>query len=263
MRVRSDITVLLLGISLMGLTTGCTKKIAVAPPAPPPLQEAPRPTPPDPTASITVEPPVVEAGQAATLKWSTANATAVTISGLGEVAAEGQQEVRPEKSTTYELVANGPGGSAAVSATVSVLALPLPILSPPRLDSKSLQDRVATELVDVYFDYDQSGIRDDAGAALAKDAEALHAILADLPSADIVLEGHCDERGSAEYNLGLGDARAASARAYIEALGVPAERLTTVSYGNERPQCTELTEGCWQKNRRVHFAAGAPRPATN
>ena len=263
MRVRSDITVLLLGISLIGLTTGCNKKVAVAPPAPPPLQEAPRPTPPDPTASITVEPPVVEAGHAATLKWSTANATAVTISGLGAVAAEGQQEVRPEKSTTYELVANGPGGSAAVSATVSVLALPLPILSPPRVDSKSFQDRVATELVDVYFDYDQSGIRDDAGAALAKDAEALQAIFADFPAGVVVLEGDCDERGSAEYNLGLGDDRAASARAYIEALGVPAERLQTVSYGKERPQCTESIEGCWQKNRRVHFSAGGPAAATN
>ena len=179
------------------------------------------------------------------------------------VAAEGKQEVRPAKSTTYELVANGPGGSAAVSATVSVLALPLPILPPPRVDSKSLQDRVETELVDVYFDYDQSGIRDDASAALAKDAEALHAILADLPAGAIVLEGHCDERGSAEYNLGLGDGRASSARAYLEALGVPAERLKTVSYGKEGPQCTESIEGCWQKNRRVHFSAGGPPTGTN
>ena len=264
MRVRSDITVLLLGISLIGLTTGCSKKVALAPPAPPPpLQEAPRPTPPGPTASITVEPPVIEAGQAVTLKWSTTNATEVTITAVGAVAVDGKQEVRPAKSTTYELVANGPGGSAAVSATVSVLALPLPILPPPLLDSKSLQDRVATELADIYFDYDQSGIRDDARAALATDAEALHAILADFPAGVIVLEGHCDERGSAEYNLGLGDGRAASARAYIEALGVPADRLTTVSFGKERPQCTELTEGCWQTNRRVHFSTGGTPTGTN
>ena len=142
MRVRNDITVLVLGVSLIGLTTGCRKKVAVAPPAPPPLQEAPRPAPPGPTASITVESPVVEAGQAATLQWSTANAAAVTISGLGAVAVEGKQEVRPAKSTTYELVANGPGGSAAVSATVSVMVPPLPILPLPRVDSKSFQDRV-------------------------------------------------------------------------------------------------------------------------
>ena len=123
MRVRCDITVLLLGISLIGLTTGCSKKVALAPPAPPPpLQEAPRPTPPGPTASITVEPPVIEAGQAVTLKWSTTNATEVTITAVGAVAVDGKQEVRPAKSTTYELVANGPGGSAAVSATVSVLS---------------------------------------------------------------------------------------------------------------------------------------------
>src|ERR1035441_414269 len=99
------------------------------------------------------------------------------------------------------------------------MAPPPPILPPPPVASKSLQDRVETELADIYFDYDQTGIRDDARAALAKDAEALQAILADFPVAVITLEGHCDERGSAEYNLGLGDRRAASARAYLEALG--------------------------------------------
>src|ERR1035438_5115961 len=134
MRVRCDITVLLLGISLIGLTTGCSKKVALAPPAPPPpLQEAPRPTPPGPTASITVEPPVIEAGQAVTLKWSTTNATEVTITAVG---------------------------AAAVSASVSVMAPPPPILPPPPVASKSLQDRVETELADIYFDYDQTGIRD-------------------------------------------------------------------------------------------------------
>ena len=239
MRVRFDITVLLLGVSLMGLTTGCRKKVAVAPPPPPPLEGAPRPTPAVPTASITVEPPVVEAGQAVTLEWSTTNATAVTIAGLGAVDAEGKQEVRPAKSTTYELVANGPGGTAAASASVNVMALPPPIAPPPPVTSKSLQDRVETEVADIYFDYDQTSIRDDARAALAKDAEALHAILADFPAAVITLEGYCDERGSAEYNLGLGDRRAASAREFIEALGVHAERLKTVSFGKERPQCTE------------------------
>src|ERR1035441_10498314 len=79
------------------------------------------------------------------------------------------------------------------------MAPPPPILPPPPVASKSLQDRVETEVADIYFDYDQTGIRDDAKAALAKDAEALHAILADFPVAVITLEGHCDERGSAEY----------------------------------------------------------------
>ena len=117
---------------------------------------------------------MVEAGQAATLKWSTTNATAVTIAGLGAVAADGKQEVHPAKSTTYELVANGPGGSADVSATVSVMAPPPPIAPPPPpVTTKSLQDRVETEVADIYFEYDQTGIRDDARVSLTKDAEAL------------------------------------------------------------------------------------------
>jgi peptidoglycan-associated lipoprotein len=71
-----------------------------------------------------------------------------------------------------------------------------------------------------------------------------------------VVEGHCDERGSAEYNLGLGDRRATSAKDFLVQLGVPADKLKTISYGKERPQCTENDESCWQKNRRAHFSAG-------
>jgi peptidoglycan-associated lipoprotein len=206
---------------------------------------------------------MVAAGEAATLKWSTTNATAVTISGLGTVALEGKQEVRPAKSTTYELVANGPGGSATGSATVNVTVEPPPLFALPAVISKSFQDRVETELADIYFSYDESGIREDARAALEKDAEALRAIFAEFPAAVVVLEGHCDERGSAEYNLALGDNRAASARAYLEALGVPADHLKTISYGKERPQCTESMESCWQINRRVHFSAAGPDTAAN
>jgi len=115
---------------------------------------------------------------------------------------------------------------------------------------------VTSELQDAYFDYDKSEIRSDAQASLTQDATALKAILADFPSASIVLEGHCDERGSAEYNLGLGDRRASSAKDFLTQLGVPADRLKTISYGKERPVCTESSEACWQKNRRVHFSTG-------
>ncbi len=131
----------------------------------------------------------------------------------------------------------------------------VPALVSPPVESSSLLDRIA-ELSDAYFDYDQSSLREDARTTLAKDAEALRPILADFPDAVIILEGHCDERGSAEYNLGLGDRRVASVRGYLAALGVE-ERLQAISYGKEKPQCTESTEACWQKNRRVHFAAGA------
>ena len=122
MRIRRNITVLLLGVSLIGLTSGCKKKVVVATPAPPSVQEIPIPAPEAPAASITAEPSMVEAGQPVTLMWSSANATEATISGLGSVAVEGRQEVRPEKATTYELVATGPGGSGACNIDIACVA---------------------------------------------------------------------------------------------------------------------------------------------
>ena len=121
--------------------------------------------------------------------------------------------------------------------------------------TKTLEDML-NQLLDAYFDYDSSDIREDARNALTRDADALKAILRDFPNNSLVLEGHCDERGSAEYNLGLGDRRATAAKEFLIQLGIPADRLKTISYGKERPQCTEQNESCWQKNRRAHFAPG-------
>jgi peptidoglycan-associated lipoprotein len=109
---------------------------------------------------------------------------------------------------------------------------------------------------DALFDYDSSTIREDARAVLSRDAEALKQILAEYPDAVISVEGHADERGSAEYNLGLADRRATAAKEFLVQLGVSGDRLKPVSYGKERPQCTESNEGCWQRNRRAHFAVG-------
>jgi peptidoglycan-associated lipoprotein len=120
----------------------------------------------------------------------------------------------------------------------------------------SLQELIGRDVQDAYFDFDKSDIRDDARAVLTSDAEALKKIFQELPDASIVMEGHCDERGSSEYNLGLGDRRATSAKEFLVQLGVPGDKLKTISYGEERPQCTESTEECWQKNRRVHFSPG-------
>ena len=110
---------------------------------------------------------------------------------------------------------------------------------------------------DALFDYDSSTIREDARAVLSRNAEVLKADLRRVsrrPS--ISVEGHADERGSAEYNLGLADRRATAAKEFLVQLGVSADRLKPVSYGKERPQCTESNEGCWQRNRRAHFAVG-------
>jgi len=119
-----------------------------------------------------------------------------------------------------------------------------------------MEQRLSSDVVDAYFDYDKSDIRGDARDALNRDATAIKAILSDFPSAVIMVEGHCDERGSAEYNLGLGDRRASSAKEFLVSLGVPGDRLRTISYGKERPVCTDADEACYQKNRRVHFSPG-------
>jgi peptidoglycan-associated lipoprotein len=107
---------------------------------------------------------------------------------------------------------------------------------------------------DILFDYDKSEVREDARAVLQRNADVLKAILSDFPSAVVTIEGNCDERGSAEYNLGLGDRRATAAKEFLTQVGLPADRLKTISYGKEKPVCSDSNEGCWQKNRHDHFA---------
>ena len=118
-------------------------------------------------------------------------------------------------------------------------------------------ERLASDLQDAFFDYGRSAIRVDARDVLGRDATVLKAILNDFPNSSIVVEGHCDDRGSAEYNLGLGDERASFAVDFLVRSGVPAQRLRTISYGKERPQCIESGEPCWQRNRRVHFSTAS------
>ena len=104
-------------------------------------------------------------------------------------------------------------------------------------------------LDDVYFELDSSTIRDEARGPLTKNADWLKR----WTGTRITIEGHCDERGTAEYNLGLGERRANAVRAYLVELGVPGDRVTVVSKGKEAPFCTESNEACWQQNRRGHF----------
>lgn len=245
-------------LTLAMFAAGCKKKAPPPPPPPPPKVEAPAPPPPAaPTiATFSAEPTSIERGQSSTLSWNVTNAGSVSIdNGIGTVQATGNRRVFPGASTTYTLTATGPGGSTTATATVNVTEPPPPP-PPPAAPKASLVDMLSGSVVDAYFDYDKNDIREDARAALTKDADALKAIFSAFPDASITIEGHCDERGSAEYNLALGDRRAAAAKEFLVQLGVPGDKLKTISYGKERPQCTDHDESCWQKNRRAHFSTG-------
>ncbi len=249
-------TVMVLALALLVFASSCKKKV---PPPPPPVQPpAPIAAPPPAKPSInsfTAEPSTIQKGQSSTLRWSISNATDMTIDqGVGAVQSNGSRQVFPSATTTYSLVANGPGGSDTRSVTVEVTSPPPPPPPPPTAPSLTSAEILGRDGQDAYFDYDKSDIRADAREALTHDADLLKHIFQNDPNVVIMVEGHCDERGSAEYNLGLGDRRATSAKDFLVQLGVPTDKLKTISYGKERPQCTEATEECYQKNRRAHLS---------
>jgi peptidoglycan-associated lipoprotein len=252
---KRKISAVLLSVSLILFAAGCKKPVPAPPPPPPPATPTPTPPPPPkPALQFSVEPGTIERGQSATLRWSVSDATDVSIApGIGTVSARGDRQISPTDTTTYTLTASGPGGSDTATATVNV-TVPPPPPTPTPVPKKTLSELLASEVQDAYFDYDKSDIREDARAVLTHDAEALKQIFAEIPDGVVQIEGNCDERGSAEYNIGLGDRRAAAAKDFLVQLGVPADKVKTISYGKERPACTDSNEACWQKNRHDHFA---------
>jgi peptidoglycan-associated lipoprotein len=249
---------LMLAFTLLLFAAGCKKKVPPPPPPPPaPVkQEAPPPKPSARVVNFTVEPATIQRGQSATLRWEVTGAESVTIEpGIGTVPASGSRQIYPNESTTYTLTARGPGGNDGRTARVTVTEPPAPAPTPPAPAPKeTLRQMLERTVSDVYFDYDKYDVREDARSVLSRNSDALKEIFRVFPSAIILAEGHCDERGSAEYNLGLGDRRSTSARDFLVQLGVQSDKLRTVSYGKERPQCSDATEDCWQRNRRAHFS---------
>ena len=229
--------VTLAAVSVLFLTA-CNKKAAkVVPPA------APAPT--APSATLTASPDVIQQGQSTTLTWSTNNASSISIEGLfGELPASGTRSVTPDSSTTYTLTAKGAGGSQDASARVTVNPMAAKVEAP----SPSEQDLFANIVKDVFFDYNKSDLRTDDSTTAQKDGS----FLSQHPDLKVVIEGHCDDRGSEEYNLALGDSRANSLKQSLIAEGVSADHIKTVSYGKEHPYCSQDNEQCWQQNRRDH-----------
>jgi peptidoglycan-associated lipoprotein len=220
------------------LLAGCNKKVAkVTPPTPPP--------PAAPTATLAANPAVIQQGQSTVLSWQTTNSSEITIAGLGTVAASGSRTLTPSTSTTYTLMANGPGGTKDASARVTVnekTATMAPSPTDEELFSRNIKD--------VFFDYDKSNIRTAEVSTAQRDA----AFLQQHAGIKVLVEGHCDDRGSVEYNLALGTSRAESVKQSLVQQGISADRIKTISYGKEKPFCTQDDERCWQQNRVDHFA---------
>jgi peptidoglycan-associated lipoprotein len=217
----------------------CHKKVAPPPPPPPPAPASP-------TATLSASPNTIDKGQSTTLTWQTTNATDVSIDGIGEVAASGSRQVTPADSTTYHLIAKGAGGTQDATARVTVNAPPPPPPPPPSVTEEEL---FSQNVKDIFFDYDKYDVRASEQGSLQGDATFLQ----QHPNIHITIEGHCDERGSTEYNLALGTNRADAVKNALIQAGVAGDRIKTISYGKEKPFCTESNESCWQQNRRGHF----------
>ncbi|MFY9724169.1 MAG: peptidoglycan-associated lipoprotein Pal [Bryobacteraceae bacterium] len=133
-----------------------------------------------------------------------------------------------------------------------------PVAQAPRMPNAATRariDELLAKIEDAYFDYDKASLRPDALKALQADSAELRDILKDYPTYKLTIQGHCDERGSEEYNMALGDKRAEAAKDYLVQVGIPAEQLNVISYGKDKPVCDEHDEACWQRNRRVHIVA--------
>jgi peptidoglycan-associated lipoprotein len=196
----------------------------------------------------------IDRGQNLTLTWEARNAASVRIEpGLGEVNVNGgNQQVTPPSSVTYTATATGPGGSASDVARITV-NIPAP---PPAVETRvtpppavTIDALFADAMRPILFDYDQSDIRSDQIAQL----QTMSNFLRTQPSVRFTIEGHADERGSQEYNIGLGDRRANAVKQYLASQGVADTRMSLVSFGEERPECRDTSEACYARNRRAAF----------
>ena len=226
-------------------TAGCKPKPPKA--QPPVTKEIPPPPAARPNVTLQASPTSINKGDASTLSWTSTDATQLTIAPeVGAVTAQGSTKVTSADSTTYTITASGPGGSADASVRVTVAAPPPPVVKPAE---PTIEELFAQYVKDAYFDFNKADVRPDARAALGQTADFLRK----YPQVKVTIEGHCDERGSTEYNLALGDRRASAVKQYLVSLGIATDRLSTVSYGKEKPFCAESNEECWQTNRRGHF----------
>ncbi len=237
------------------LFPACKKKGPdVRPELPPPTRtESPDPDlppAPTPTVSLTASPGTIERGEQSSLKWSSEDGTSLVIdNGIGNVRPAGEIIISPEQSTTYSATVRGRGGEAKASTRVTVLEPRTdPIAS---TDAQQLGDLIEQGTIKtVHFAYDKAQLSVAAKATLQQNALYFR----QYPDVKFVVEGHCDERGSEEYNLALGDRRGIAVRDYLIQLGIERGRMQSVSYGEELPLDTRKNEQAFARNRRAQFS---------
>lgn len=251
-----------LGVVLFSLTQ-CGKR---PPPLPPPTAAPPSTTSSpaeadsrrdailEPELDYRIEPESIHPGESALLTWTSRNADSVSIEpAIGPVDLSGRIKFFPEQTTTYTISASGPGGSIQREVTVRVSAPgqgPTGIREDDLLNMP-LAQQFKSAVKPVFFGFDSAELSAEAKATLDTNiswlSEAGHAEIR------FVLEGHADERGSEEYNLSLGDRRAAIVEEYLQAHGISASRMSSFSLGEERPFDTGTTEQAYALNRRTEF----------
>jgi peptidoglycan-associated lipoprotein len=212
-------------------------------------------TTPAPTAALTADPLAIDLGQSVVLNWRTTDASAVSIDGIGKVNANGTQTVSPSTSTNFHLTATGDGGTTEANVRVTVRVAIAPTIPAESGGTNAAGDMGSDQVfhqnvADIFFDYDSYTLRPEGEASASKAASYLVA----RPNIRVVIGGYCDDRGSAEYNLALGENRANAAKTALVNAGVAASRIRVVSYGKEKQFCTDETEECWQQNRRAQFS---------
>jgi peptidoglycan-associated lipoprotein len=191
----------------------------------------------------------IDLGQSVVLNWRTTNAASVSIDGIGEVPVNGTQTVSPSSSTNFHLVAKNDGGTTDANVRVTVRVPEVPA-APADNGAAGSDAQFQANVQDIFFAYDSYDLNPQAASSITSAATYLNA----HPAIKILIGGYCDDRGSAEYNITLGENRANAAKTALVAAGVAGDRIRVVSYGKEKQFCTEETESCWQQNRRDQFS---------
>ena len=176
---------------------------------------------------------------------------------LTAACAKKKVAVAPPSPAAARAATPKPAPPPVRTATTQPPAATTPAPRYPNATTRARIDQLLAKIEDAYFDYDKYSLRPDALKALQADSTELRDILKDYPDYKLTIEGHADERGSAEYNVALGDRRAGAAKEYLVGIGIPAPQLNVLSYGKEKPVCQEHDEACWQRNRRIHIVATA------